>query len=86
MGKPTGFLEHSRNKVKDRAPLERIKDFEEFTLKLDEQERKGPGSPLHGLRCPFLSLRLWLSRGQPDPRMERPGLSTVATKTLGCGS
>jgi glutamate synthase (NADPH/NADH) small chain len=40
MGKPTGFLEHSRNKVKDRAPLERIKDFEEFTLRLDEQERK----------------------------------------------
>jgi glutamate synthase (NADPH/NADH) small chain len=53
MGKPTGFLEHSRNKVKDRAPLERVKDFEEFTLKLDEQERKDQGARCMDCGVPF---------------------------------
>jgi glutamate synthase (NADPH/NADH) small chain len=53
MGKPTGFLEHSRNKVKDRAPLERIKDFEEFTLRLDEQERKDQGARCMDCGVPF---------------------------------
>jgi len=42
MGKPTGFLEYQRELPPDRAPLERVHDWQEFhdhfpVLKLQEQ-------------------------------------------------
>ena len=42
------------------------------------------GGPLHGLRHPVLPQRL--PAGQPDPRVERPGLrgTTGATRSSGC--
>lgn len=46
MGKTTGFMEYSRKKVYERAPKERIKDFDLFLLPLDEEERR-----IQGARC-----------------------------------
>ena len=51
MGKPTGFLEYDRVNGKAAAPLERIKNFNEFHTPLTEaQQRK------QGARCMELSL------------------------------
>jgi glutamate synthase (NADPH/NADH) small chain len=36
MGKPTGFMEYSREIPADREPLERLKDWNEFHLHLAE--------------------------------------------------
>lgn len=46
MGKTTGFMEYSRKKVYERAPKERIKDFDLFLIPLDEEERR-----IQGARC-----------------------------------
>ena len=46
MGKPTGFMEYVRCNNTVRPPLERIKDWEEFHLPLDEETRA-----LQGARC-----------------------------------
>jgi len=46
MGKSTGFLEYNREVPKDRAPLERIKDWAEFHLELPEEKQQ-----LQGARC-----------------------------------
>lgn len=46
MGKPTGFMEYKRELPPDRAPLERIKDWEEFHDVLPEEKQK-----LQGARC-----------------------------------
>ncbi|MEZ0535781.1 glutamate synthase subunit beta [Caldicellulosiruptoraceae bacterium PP1] len=46
MGKPTGFMEYKREVPKDRPPLERIKDWEEFHLSHDEDTQR-----IQGARC-----------------------------------
>ena len=46
MGKSTGFLEYKREVPKDRAPLERIKDWKEFHLELPEAKQQ-----IQGARC-----------------------------------
>lgn len=46
MGKPTGFMEYKRELPKDRPPLERIKDWEEFHLQLPEEKQR-----IQGARC-----------------------------------
>lgn len=53
MGKPTGFMEFQREKVKDRAPLERIKDFGEFHIELDPAERQKQGARCMDCGVPF---------------------------------
>jgi glutamate synthase (NADPH/NADH) small chain len=53
MGKPTGFMEINRNKIKYRDPAERSKDFKEFGLELDEQERKDQGARCMDCGVPF---------------------------------
>jgi len=53
MGKPTGFMEIDRNKVKDLPPLERIKNFGEFLLPLKSQERKDQGARCMDCGVPF---------------------------------
>ena len=40
MGKPTGFLEHTRSPIPDRAPLDRIKDWNEIHEDFQEQKLK----------------------------------------------
>lgn len=46
MGKSTGFLEYKREVPKDRAPLERIKDWKEFHLELPVATQQ-----IQGARC-----------------------------------
>ncbi|NNM67592.1 MAG: glutamate synthase subunit beta [Spirochaetales bacterium] len=53
MGKPTGFLEFERKKVKDRDPLARVKDFSEFLLPLSEKERRDQGARCMDCGVPF---------------------------------
>ena len=47
MGKPTGFLEHTRSPIPDRAPLDRIKDWNEI-MKIFGSKIKRAGCSLHG--------------------------------------
>ncbi len=53
MGKPTGFLEFDRQKVKDRNPLERMGDFKEFLVPLADPERRQQGSRCMDCGVPF---------------------------------
>jgi len=53
MGKPTGFMEFVRDTVRDREPLERIKDFDEFHLPLMEDERRQQGARCMDCGIPF---------------------------------
>ncbi|NNM55310.1 MAG: glutamate synthase subunit beta [Spirochaetales bacterium] len=53
MGKPTGFLEFDRQKVKDRNPLERMGDFKEFLVPLTDPERRQQGSRCMDCGVPF---------------------------------
>ena len=46
MGKPTGFMEYTRQLPADRAPQERIKDWDEFHEHMPEEELR-----LQGARC-----------------------------------
>ncbi len=46
MGKDTGFMEYDRKSVAHRDSQERVKDFDEFLLPLDDAERQ-----IQGARC-----------------------------------
>jgi len=46
MGKPTGFMDYKRELTQERDPVERVKDFNEFHLPLDERHRR-----IQGARC-----------------------------------
>ena len=46
MGKPTGFMEYSREVSKAQEPLERIKHFDEFHEHLPQERQQ-----LQGARC-----------------------------------
>lgn len=46
MGKPTGFMEYSRELPRDRSEAERIKDWDEFHTHMDTHELR-----LQGARC-----------------------------------
>ena len=53
MGKSTGFMEFERSAVPDRPPQERIGDFNEFHLNLDEDERRNQGARCMDCGTPF---------------------------------
>lgn len=53
MGKPTGFLEYTRTQNTAIAPLERIKNFNEFHLPLPEEERKTQAARCMDCGVPF---------------------------------
>lgn len=53
MGKPTGFMEFDRRTVPDRSPQERIGDFNEFHIGLDETERQKQGARCMDCGTPF---------------------------------
>ena len=53
MGKVTGFLEFDRMKVPYRAPDVRVKDFNEFTLPLEQSERIEQGARCMDCGVPF---------------------------------
>jgi len=53
VGKPTGFMEFDRQKVSWRKPEERSKDFKEFQVALDEEERVNQGARCMDCGVPF---------------------------------
>jgi glutamate synthase (NADPH/NADH) small chain len=53
MGKPTGFLEIERDKVRWRAPEERARDFDEFQIEHDDAKRQEQGARCMDCGVPF---------------------------------
>ncbi len=53
MGKPTGFLEFERELPADRAPLSRLKDWQEIHLHLPEDKLKTQGARCMDCGVPF---------------------------------
>jgi glutamate synthase (NADPH) small chain len=53
MGKPTGFMEYQRQTVHDRAPEERVGDFDEFHKNIDDEERQQQGARCMDCGIPF---------------------------------
>ena len=44
MGKPTGFLEHKRRPIPNRAPTERVKDWNEIHEPFEEEKVRVQGA------------------------------------------
>jgi glutamate synthase (NADPH/NADH) small chain len=53
MGKPTGFLEFTREAPAERPPLERVKDFEEFHLHQSDRTLQQQGARCMDCGIPF---------------------------------
>ena len=53
MGKPTGFLEISRELPHDRSPLERVKDWREFHDHMPEEKLRAQGARCMDCGIPF---------------------------------
>ena len=53
MGKPTGFMEFDRQKVKWQDAAGRLANFGEFSLKLDEKDRRSQGARCMDCGVPF---------------------------------
>ena len=53
MGKTTGFMEYTREIPADRAPLERIKDWDEFHLHMPEADLRTQGARCMDCGVPF---------------------------------
>mgnify|MGYP000879229925 FL=1 len=53
MGKPTGFMEYCREIPADRAPLERINDWNEFHLHMPEEALRTQGARCMDCGIPF---------------------------------
>ena len=53
MGKPTGFLEYLREIPADRPPLERVRDWNEFHLHMEEKKLKNQGARCMDCGVPF---------------------------------
>ena len=44
MGKPTGFIDYTRELPADRQPLERVRDWEEFHMHMEVDKLRTQGS------------------------------------------
>jgi glutamate synthase (NADPH) small chain len=53
MGKPTGFMEYTREAPAERPPLERVKDFEEFHIHLADRTLQQQGARCMDCGIPF---------------------------------
>jgi len=53
MGKPTGFLEYLREVPADRTPTERVKDWNEFHLHMEEKKLRHQGARCMDCGIPF---------------------------------
>jgi len=53
MGKPTGFLEYLREIPADRPPLERVHDYQEFHLHMEEKKLRNQGARCMDCGVPF---------------------------------
>ena len=56
MGKPTGFIEFERVLPKDRDPIERVKDWDEFHEHMPEEALREQGSRCMDCGIPFCHL------------------------------
>jgi len=54
MGKITGFMEFERIEEGYKPVTERLKNYKEFVIVLDDKQAKRPKRALHGLRHAFL--------------------------------
>ena len=61
MGKPTGFLEHKRQPISDRPPLERIKDWGEIHEDFQEPNLRAQGSRCMDCGTPYCHTGMTLS-------------------------
>ena len=53
MGKPTGFMEFLRELPPELAPLERIRNWDEFHLPFEEQKLRAQGARCMDCGTPF---------------------------------
>jgi glutamate synthase (NADPH/NADH) small chain len=53
MGKPTGFIEYLRELPVDRAPTERIRDYQEFHQHMEEKHLRNQGARCMNCGVPF---------------------------------
>lgn len=53
MAKPTGFMEYNRESNVSVAPLERIKNFNEFHIRISEEDRKNQAARCMNCGVPF---------------------------------
>jgi len=53
MGKPTGFIEYLRELPVDRPPLERIRDWKEFHLHMEDKKLRSQGARCMDCGIPF---------------------------------
>ncbi|MGN0605145.1 MAG: glutamate synthase subunit beta [Oscillospiraceae bacterium] len=53
MGKPTGFMDFERENTQEIAPLERIKNYNEFHIPLSDEERKKQAARCMDCGVPF---------------------------------
>ena len=90
MGKPEGFIEYLRELPLDRPALERIRDWNEFHLHLDETKLREQGARCMDCGIPFCHTGtphqrhgVRLPDQQPDPGMERSGLSRPLARGAG---
>jgi glutamate synthase (NADPH/NADH) small chain len=63
MGKPTGFLEYLRELPLDRAAKDRIRDWQEFHLKMDDSKLRDQGARCMDCGTPFCHTGTMLSGG-----------------------
>ena len=61
MGKPTGFIEYRRRLPKDRSPLERVKDWNEFHTHLSEEKQSIQGARCMDCGTPFCQMGLLIN-------------------------
>ena len=61
MGKPTGFMEYTRQEIPCRDPLERIKDWNEFSLSLSDEDRNEQAARCMDCGTPFCQSGLTLN-------------------------
>lgn len=53
MGKPTGFMEYKREKIKEQAPLERVSSWNEYATKLSDESLQTQGARCMDCGTPF---------------------------------
>ena len=73
MGKPTGFMEYPRELPTPAADHRSGSTTSSRSTPVPRGQAPRPGCPVHGLRRPVLPPGV--PARQPDPRLERPGLS-----------
>ena len=79
MGKITGFMEYERVEEGYEPVAERLKNYKEFVIGLDDDAGQGAGRALHGLRHAVLQQRL--PGQQHHSGLQRPGVPAATGRT-----